>query len=63
MRFALLDETRLTLNISWSPAHEVQAYARTHRLGQRKDVLISRLVVARTVERRSAYTPFGIDLS
>ncbi|KZV69422.1 hypothetical protein PENSPDRAFT_676105 [Peniophora sp. CONT] len=42
----------VNLDLSWNYAAESQAYDRVHRLGQDKEVFISRLVVANTIEER-----------
>lgn len=42
----------VNLDLSWNYAAESQAYDRVHRLGQDKEVYISRLVVADTIEER-----------
>lgn len=42
----------VNLDLSWNYAAESQAYDRTHRLGQEKEVYIKRLVVRDTIEER-----------
>ncbi|KAL0578872.1 hypothetical protein V5O48_003105, partial [Marasmius crinis-equi] len=42
----------ISLDLGWSQAVENQAFDRVHRLGQRKDVQIQRLVIENTVEDR-----------
>jgi SNF2 family DNA or RNA helicase len=36
----------------WNPAVEDQAIERVHRIGQQKDVTVTRLICARTIEER-----------
>ncbi|EIW77192.1 hypothetical protein CONPUDRAFT_168183 [Coniophora puteana RWD-64-598 SS2] len=42
----------ISLDLGWSEAIEAQAFDRAHRLGQLKDVVVQRLVIANTVEDR-----------
>lgn len=42
------------MDMWWNPALEDQAFDRAHRLGQTKDVMIHKLVVANTVEDRTS---------
>jgi SNF2 family DNA or RNA helicase len=42
----------LSLDLWWNAATELQAFDRVHRLGQRKQVFITRVVVKNTVETR-----------
>ncbi|KAI0047735.1 hypothetical protein FA95DRAFT_1605864 [Auriscalpium vulgare] len=42
----------ICLDLAWSEAVENQAWSRVHRLGQTRDVVIQRLVIAQTVEDR-----------
>lgn len=45
-------DTVLLMEPSWNPAVEDQAIARAHRIGQRKEVTVYRLVAAGTVEEK-----------
>ncbi|KZT33323.1 hypothetical protein SISSUDRAFT_1054395 [Sistotremastrum suecicum HHB10207 ss-3] len=42
----------ISLDLAWSTAVEAQAFARVHRIGQTKEVIIERLVIENTVEDR-----------
>ncbi|KAF9527621.1 SNF2 family N-terminal domain-containing protein [Crepidotus variabilis] len=42
----------ISLDLGWSQAIESQAFDRVHRLGQKRDVLVQRVVIADTVEDR-----------
>ncbi|KAJ7637082.1 SNF2 family N-terminal domain-containing protein [Roridomyces roridus] len=42
----------ISLDLGWSPAIDAQAFDRVHRLGQNRKVMVSRLVIADTVEDR-----------
>jgi SNF2 family DNA or RNA helicase len=42
----------ISLDLGWSPAVESQAFDRVHRVGQTKNVLVQRIVIAGTVEDR-----------
>lgn len=42
----------LSMDLCWNYAAESQAYDRVHRLGQEKEVFVSRLVVKNTIEER-----------
>ncbi|KAG8898279.1 hypothetical protein FRB99_007551 [Tulasnella sp. 403] len=42
----------ISLDFAWSEAVEAQAFDRTHRLGQKKEVVIERLAIDNTVEGR-----------
>lgn len=42
----------ISLDFAWSEAIEMQAFDRTHRLGQDKPVYIYRLTIRDTVEQR-----------
>ncbi|KAJ7039861.1 SNF2 superfamily protein [Mycena alexandri] len=42
----------ISLDLGWSPAMDQQAFDRVHRLGQHRDVIVKRLVIANTVEDR-----------
>jgi SNF2 family DNA or RNA helicase len=42
----------ISLDLGWSPAIEAQAFDRVHRLGQKRDVHVQRLVIENTVEDR-----------
>ncbi|GAA5877102.1 hypothetical protein JCM16303_006167 [Sporobolomyces ruberrimus] len=42
----------ISLDLAWSFAVEAQAYDRTHRIGQLKEVFVKRLTIANTVEQR-----------
>ena len=42
----------ISLDLGWSEAVESQAFDRVHRLGQLREVLVERLVIADTVEDR-----------
>ncbi|GAA6038972.1 hypothetical protein JCM8097_000134 [Rhodosporidiobolus ruineniae] len=42
----------IALDLAWSPAVEMQAFDRVHRIGQEKDVFVERLTIANSVEQR-----------
>jgi len=42
----------ISLDLGWSYSVDAQAFSRCHRLGQRKEVFIERLVINNTVEQR-----------
>ncbi|PLW46655.1 hypothetical protein PCASD_03707 [Puccinia coronata f. sp. avenae] len=42
----------ISLDLAWSPASEKQAFDRTHRFGQEKEVYVSRVILNNTVEQR-----------
>jgi SNF2 family DNA or RNA helicase len=42
----------ISLDLGWSFAVESQAFDRVHRVGQMRDVLVQRVVIADTVEDR-----------
>ena len=42
----------ISLDLGWSQAVEAQAFDRVHRVGQVRDVLVQRVVIADTVENR-----------
>lgn len=42
----------ISLDLGWSLAIESQAFDRVHRLGQRRKVLVQRVVISDTVEDR-----------
>jgi len=42
----------ISLDLSWNSATDFQAFDRAHRVGQRKEVSVHRLVINNTVEQR-----------
>ncbi|KAL8286684.1 hypothetical protein RQP46_004212 [Phenoliferia psychrophenolica] len=42
----------VNMDLAWSHAVEQQAFDRCHRIGQSRDVIVSRLTIANTVEQR-----------
>ncbi|GMH64942.1 hypothetical protein TL16_g04081, partial [Triparma laevis f. inornata] len=43
-------DTCIIYDSDWNPQNDVQAQARCHRIGQTKDVMIYRLITARSFE-------------